>query len=197
VGGECKVSPILALAAILIETFMLKSIFTVFLCIISTQSYCQKERNFSTYLHTQYNKTIYDRTLGNNPWGIGLGIQAFLINHSKFRPTIELTADNYLEDDKVLRLNQDSTHIDDVGGMINVFAGASYHPSRKIFFSLVMGTSFVGGQTLLGIKPTFGFYFTQSQKWTGKISFINVFNRDEPTKDDFGSISLSIGLKIF
>jgi hypothetical protein len=49
----------------------------------------------------------------------------------------------------------------------------------------------------MGVKPSFGFYFSKNQRWTGKVSYINVFNRDKTTKEDFGSISLAIGLKLF
>ena len=176
---------------------MQKIISTALFCIILTQSYGQKQRFLSSYLQLQYNKTIYDRTTGNNPWGIGAGLQLFFNNKSKFKPTIDFTADTYLEDDKVLRLNEDSIPADNFGGMVNLFAGVSYHPTKRTYFSLVGGPSFIGGRTLIGIKPSFGFYFSETQRWTGKISFINIFNRDKKTGDDFGSLSLSIGLKLF
>ncbi len=35
----------------------------------------------------------------------------------------------------------------------------------------------------MGIKPSFGFYFSKNQKWTGKAAYINVFNRTKTTKD--------------
>ena len=176
---------------------MQKLITTTLLCFLLTQSFSQAQRKVSTYLQGQYNKTIYDRTIGNNPWGMGLGLQLYLNGNSKVKPTIEFTADAYLEDDKVFRTNSDGTEIFDIDGMVNVFAGASFHPTKKIYLSLVTGPSFVSGQTLLGLKPSFGFYFSQNQKWTGKVSYINVFNRDKKSKEDFGSISLSLGVNLF
>ena len=128
---------------------------------------------------------------------MGLGIQVFLNNTSRFSPTVDLTADTYLENDKVLRLNTDGTSIDDLGGMVNIFAGASYLPTQRVYLSLVTGPSFISGHTLLGIKPSIGFYFSPDQKWTGKVSYINIFNRDQRTKEDFGSISLSFGVRLF
>jgi hypothetical protein len=176
---------------------MQKCILTSLLCIILTQSFSQTQRKISTYVQAQYNKTIYDRTITNNPWGIGFGLQLYLNNSSKFKPTVDFTADAYLEDDKVLRLNPDATPIDDSRGMINFFGGTSFHPSNKIYASVVTGPSFIDGHTFLGLKPALGIYFSANQKWIGKISYINIFNRDETTKNDFGSISLSIGLKLF
>ena len=128
---------------------------------------------------------------------MGFGLQLFLNPNSKFQPTAELTADAYLEDDKVLRLNSDGTPMDDVGGMINFFVGASYHPVKTVYFSLAGGPSFISGKALLGIKPSAGLYFSESKRWTGKISYINVFNRDEATKQSFGSISFSVGVRLF
>lgn len=179
---------------------MQKVITTTILCFILTQSFGQTQRKVSTYLLTQYNNTLYDYTIGNNPWGIGLGIQTFLNNKTQIKPTIELTGDIYLEDDKVLRSNPDgsfSENSNDVRGLVNLFVGSSFHPTQRIYLSFVAGPSFISGQTLLGIKPSFGFYFSKTQKWTGKVSYINVFNRTQATKEDFGSLSLTIGLNLF
>jgi hypothetical protein len=175
---------------------MQKLLTTSLLCFILLQVSGQTQRKVSMYLQGQFNKTIYDRTLGNNPWSIGAGLQT-LFTTNKLRPTIDLTADAYLEDDKVLRLNADNTPINDVGGMVNLFAGASYHPVKDVYFSFVAGPSFINGETMLGIKPSVGFYFTPKQTWTGKISYINIFNRDKRSSQDFGSLSLSVGVRLF
>jgi hypothetical protein len=179
---------------------MQKMITTFLLCFILIQTFGQTQRKVSAFLLTQYNQTIYDRTIGNNPWGVGFGLQTFFNNKTKFKPTIEFTGDIYLENDKVLRLNPDGTiptNYNDVRGMVNLFAGTSFNPARNIYLSFVTGPSFISGQTMLGIKPSLGFYFSKSQKWTAKISYINIFNRGKTIKQDFGSFSLAIGLKLF
>lgn len=176
---------------------MHRIIFTSLALFCVTQSFGQKQKKVSTYLLTQYNKTIYDQTIGNNPWSIGLGLQAFVNIKSKFKATIELTGDAYLENDKVLRLDSTGSPLNNVRGMVNLFFGSSYNPTKSIYVSVVAGPSFVGGQTLLGIKPSIGFYFPKSQRWTGKFSYINVFNRGKANKENFGSLSLAIGLKLF
>jgi hypothetical protein len=84
-----------------------------------------------------------------------------------------------------------------VRGMINLFLGSSFHPTQNVYLSFLAGPSFISGQTLLGIKPSIGFYFSKAQKWTGKVSYINIFNRTKITKDDFGSLSVAVGLKLF
>jgi len=161
------------------------------------QVYGQSQRNISTYILAQYTKTIRDATLGNNPWGIGLGFQSFLNNKTKFKPTIELTGDIYLHDDKVFRSDSTGTALKDVGGMTNLFIGSSFNPTKNMYVSFVAGPSFLGGQTLLGIKPSFGIYFSKKQILNGKISFINIFNRGKIIKENFTSWSISFGVKIF
>ncbi len=170
---------------------------TLLFLVVLVQAMGQTKNKLSLYLNTQYNKTIYDITLGNNPWAIGTGLQGFLHNKSKFTPTIDVTADAYLYDDKVLRLYPNGKPIPDAGGMVNVFAGAAFFPSKTVFLSFTAGPSFISGNTLFGIKPSFGFYFSDSRRWMVKASYINVFNRDKITKEDFGTISFSIGLKLF
>lgn len=149
---------------------MQKFLTTFLFCFILAQTFGQTQRKVSTYLQGQFNKTIYDRTIGNNPWGIGLGVQTFLNASSKLKPTIDLTADAYLQDDKVLRLNPDDTPIDDIGGMVNLFAGASYHPSNKVYISFVTGPSFISGQTMPGISPHSGFTFRRRK--SGREKFL-------------------------
>ena len=168
-----------------------------FCCFTLTESFYQTQRKVSTYLLIHYDVTRYDYTLNNNPWGIGLGCQTFFNNKSKFKPTAELTGDIYLEDDKVLKLNLDgsvSRKDNSVRSMVNLFVGSSFQPTQNVYLSIVAGPSFISGQTLLDIKPSVGFYF---KKWTGKVSYVNIYNRTEVAKEDFGSLSLAIGLRIF
>jgi len=167
------------------------------LCFFIMHALGQSQKKISTTLLAQYNHTFYDRTIGNNPWSMGLGIQALLNNKTRFKPTIEITGDTYLASDKVQRINIDYTPVDDVQGMVNVLAGASYCPGDNVYLSLVAGPSFIGLHTYFGIKPSFGFYFSKTKRWTGKISFINVFNRDKFTHEDFGSLSVALGLRLF
>jgi len=163
------------------------------------KTFCQTQKPISLYLQTHFNKTIYDVTYGNNPWGVGLGLQTlFLTNKkTKFKPTIEITADTYLEDDKVLRLTPEGEPIEDLGTMINLFAGSTYHPLQFVYLSFVVGPSFIDGQTLFGIKPSVGFYFSDNRRWTAEVSYINIFNRDKLTGKDFGTISFTVAVKLF
>ena len=170
---------------------------TSLLFFIVTQAFGQAEHTSSLYLEGQYNHTLSDVTKGNNPWGVGLGLQLFLRQTSKLKPTVELTADAYLMDDKVYRMHPDNTPIITVGGMVNVFAGASVHPIRNAYLSFVAGPSFVGGQTLLGLKPSLGFYFSANQKLTGKISYINILKREASAKQNFTSVSFSLGVRLY
>lgn len=179
---------------------MKKNLPVILFCFILTQSFGQAQQKISTYLLVQYNSTIHDYTKGNNPWGIGLGVQTFYNNKTKFKPTIELTGDIYLADDKVLRLNPDGSFPQKdnrVGTMVNLFAGLSFQPMQSVYLSLVAGPGFINGEILPGIKPSFGVYLSKNQRWTAKISYINMFNRTKLANEDFGSLSVAIGLKLF
>lgn len=176
---------------------MKKLIPTFLLCFLLTQLFGQTQRKVSSYLFANYNKTITGATLGNNPSGVGLGLQAFFNNKTKFKPTVEITGDVYLEDDKVYRTDLNGTPLNDVPGMVNIFIGSIFQPTQNFFLSVTGGPSFIEGETLFGIKPSIGFYFSKSQRWVGKISYINVFNQDKITNEDFGSISFAVGLKLF
>ena len=177
---------------------IMKKILTIlFLCFTLTQVFAQKYRKMSLYLEGQYNQTIADVTKGNNPWGTGLGLQMFFRQQSMFKPTIEFTADAYLMDDKVYRAYLDGTPVGSFKDMVNLFAGLSVHPITNVYVSFLAGPSFIGGQTLLGLKPSLGFYFSSKQKLTGKISYINILEREVRAKQNFTSTSIALGVKLF
>jgi hypothetical protein len=176
---------------------MRKLITNIFLCFFLTQTFGQSQKKLFVFLQTQLNLTMFDRTAGNNPWGAGLGTTVLFNNKTKFKTSIEFTADTYIDDNKVAKLNPDGKIAEDLGNMFNLFGGISYYPTQKIFFSFAAGPSFINQRTLFGIKPSFCVNFSKNNKWTSKISFINIFNRDKATKEDFGTISLSIGRRLF
>ena len=176
---------------------MLKFITTALFCLILASTLGQKRNSLSTYLSFQYNKTLHDIVIGNNPWGVGIGLQTYLNVNSKFKPLVDLTGDLYLESDKIGYAYADGTPIKDVGGMVNLFVGSLFLPSKDIYISFVAGPSFINGQALLGVKPSFGFYFSDTKRWTGKVSYINIFNRDKISKNDFGSLSFAISVRLF
>ena len=166
-------------------------------CLVLSDSFGQSDKSISGYLQADYNHTLYDQTKGNNPSGAGLGILVLYNKNKRIKPAVELSAAFYPGDDKVLRLDPNGEHYEEVPFMINLFAGAMIQPGRRIYISFLGGPSFIGGQTFAGIKPSLGFYFSENQRWSGKVSFINIFNRTSTPRRDFGSISFSLGLRIF
>jgi hypothetical protein len=180
----------------LVLIIMQQFITTFLVCLVLTQAIGQTQRKVSGYLQAQFNHTLYDITLSNNSLGFGFGLQAYLNNSSKVRPTIDFTADVY-GGTKVQWLYPDGTPIEAVEGMLNLFAGASYQPATRVYLSFVAGPSFSTGRTVLGIKPSIGVYFSRTQRVTAKVSYINVFNRDKRTKDDFGAVSFSLGVRLY
>lgn len=177
----------------------MKIILPIICCLSVLQSHGQHELPVSVRLFAGYSRTLYDYTYGNNPWGIGLGFAATGKTNSKIQPLIELTADAYLEDDKVLRSNPDGSlpgTDNTVSSTLNVFAGTSIYLSKKAYVSLTAGPSFISGQTLLGVKPSIGYNFSASGCWTAKMSYTNIFNRTV-AKEDFGTLAVSLGIKLF
>lgn len=172
---------------------MQKIIFTFIFILLITPGQSQST---ALYLQGQYNQTLRDVTRGNNPWALGAGLQLFIQPAAKLKPVLELTADAYLDGDKLLRLHEDGTPMQTIGGMVNLLAGVAYSPSRVVFLSLAVGPSFTGGRTCLGIKPSIGFFLSSQQKAYARLSYINVFNREAKAPENFTSLSLAFGLRL-
>jgi hypothetical protein len=166
---------------------------SLFVFIIS-QSFGQSPSKFSSYLMFSYKQTLQDQTLGNNPWSLGLGMEGCILNKSSFIPTLEITGDLYLEDDKVLRLDQEGKAIPSISGVINLFGGSLFKPTPWMFIGFSLGPSFMNGKAFLGIQPALGFFFPGNQRWLAKISYIDVLNRGT---EDFKSLRLSLGFRLY
>lgn len=186
---------------------MNKALVIFLICFAFTQlSYGQTDRKVAVYLQGHYNKTRSDITLGNNPGGFGVGVQVFYPQNTKFRLTGEVTLSAYLLDDKVGRSygydDYDNwEQIPTVNGMTNVFVGGAYYPINALSVSVMSGLSSMnvdnGRQNRFGIKPAINFHFSKNQRWIAAVSYINIFNRDPVTKQDFNSLSFSLGVRLF
>ncbi len=172
-----------------------------FLSFVTLHVVAQKQDKISGYFLFDYNTTLYDRTLGNNPSDVGIGVQTMINTKSIFNPLIEINAQGALEDDDVFRLTKNGEGVPDARGIINVFAGSVFRISNHFNFSLDMGPSFINSNTYFGIKPSCNFYFSKKKRITAQVSYLNIFNRalnyEETKKIDFGSLNLSLGIKLF
>jgi hypothetical protein len=180
---------------------MKKIFIPILICFATLQAVAQKQDKISGYFLLHYYKTMYDRTLGNNPSGVGIGVQTMINTKSIFSPIIEINAQGSLENDDVLRLTKNGNAVPDARGIINVFAGSAFRITHHFNFSFDMGPSFINSNTYLGVKPSCNFYFSKKKRITAQVSYLNIFNRawnyEETKKLDFGSLNLSVGIKLF
>lgn len=174
---------------------MKKYISTVLLLFVLFHCFGQKQRKVSAYISPQFSRTLHDRTEANSPHGFGAGLQFFFHNITKFKPLAEVTADAFGGGVRLLMLDSTGFPLAPVESMINVFGGASFHPFKNMYVSIVGGPSFINGETLFGLKPSVGFYFTKRQIVMARISYVNVPERLE--NKDFGVMVLSVGVKLF
>jgi hypothetical protein len=163
-------------------------------CFISVQGFGQE---LSGFLWGRINSTVYDKTIENNTNGFGLGVQAFLDTKSNFKPTLEMTWDLYPKFRKLLILAPNGDPVESKIGVLSFFAGTSFHPVRIGYISFLAGPCFINRKAYLGIEPSLGIYFSRDQRWSGKISFRNVFQNDQSSTRDFGVVSVGIAVKLF
>ena len=177
---------------------MKKIISAIAITLMMLPAAAQQKKKFSTHLEFIQQPTIADRTPMNNPWGSGLGLQARFFPFEKFSPLIEIAGFVYFAKYKIAYTDANDNVLPSVDGMANFFAGVAYKPGTTFYFSIAGGPSIVSSQTLFGIKPALGLYFSPSQKWKAQVAYLNVFNRGYgENKKNFESVGLSIGLKLF
>ncbi|MEP6597258.1 MAG: hypothetical protein ABJA71_14995 [Ginsengibacter sp.] len=165
-------------------------------CIVLTQTFGQSQRKVNTYFFVQGNKTVYDRTITNNSVGFGLGLQAFLNNKSKFKPTIEVN-NNIFGGTKELYLTTDGKPIYGKSEVTNIFFGYTFSLADNFYVGFILGPSFIDSDPYLGIKPKVGFYFSEKKRISGTLSLTSIFQRDNISNKSFGYFSLGMGFKLF
>ncbi len=173
----------------------------VFICFITLHVFAQKQDKISGYFLLDYYTTLHDRTLGNNPSGVGIGAKIMIHTKSIFSALIEINAQGALENDDVFRLTKNGEAAPDARGIINVFAGPSARFTNYFHFSFAMGPSFINSNTYFSIKPSCDFYFSKSKRITAQVSYLNIFNRalnyEETKRTDFTSFNIGLGIKLF
>lgn len=168
---------------------------TLLLCLLLQPLFAQQQRKISLYLSAQADKTLQDVTRENNTAGFGPALQVFMNNKTRFKPLLELNAALYGGTKDLLTYN--GIPLESVLIMVNVHAGASYHPLKYAYVSLTAGPAFVSDQVLPGIRSSIGFYFPKNQKLTARLSYLHVFNRGNVIREDFSAVSVGFGFKLF
>jgi hypothetical protein len=169
--------------------------FTFLFCFVLSQAIGQSTKKVSVYLAGQFSTTTYTDALDNSSMGPGFGVQTFINTKSKFKPIVDLTADLLMNESKVYVLANEGKEMSD-GTMVNFFVGGSYHPNQSIFLSIAGGPSLFNGRAIAGLKGSFGFYFSKTQRWIGKVSAIHLFNQEPLTNGALGVVSFGIGLRL-
>ena len=189
-------SHILVLAAIQKLHSMQKVISFLLGLFILTNSFGQTKKKVMIFLEPEFSKTIMDRTKQNNLWGIGIGLQTIFTNKTKFSPTFNIIDDFIFLDDKVFRTNSDGSEMKSIQNVLKIFVGTNFNPTENFYLSFSVGPSFINGQTLLGINPSIGFFFPKTKRWTSRLSYTNIFNRNSGQNENYSSVCFSVGLRV-
>ncbi len=176
---------------------MKKTSITFLLCFVIVNCFSQLNNKISTYLQAQYIHTTDDVTIGNNPWGAGIDAIILYKNKTRFFPVADLGAAIFLEDDKVARLDSTGKMIESIGFIGNAYLGVAFQPEKHIYLSFAAGPAFINGHALLGIKPAVGFYFSKKQRCTASFSLATIYNRYKPSSDDYKSVNITLGIRLF
>lgn len=176
---------------------MKKTTITLLLCFVIANCFSQLNNKISSYLLAQYIHTTHDVTIGNNPWGASLNATFLYKNKTKLFPVADLAAGTFLVDDKVARLDSSGTMIESIAFIGNAYIGIAFQPEKHVYVSFAAGPAFINGQALLGIKPSVGFYFSKKQRCTAAFSFATIYNRYKPASDDYNSVNIALGIRLF
>lgn len=173
----------------------MKNIFLLLVAVNFTQLVTAQQKN-NLYAGVQYTTTINDVVKENNPWGAGVNATLFIKAHCFIKPVIELSSDVYLEDKKVLTV-QNGKNVERVNSVTSLSGGLAYFPSQRFFVALTGGAALVNKNIEPLVKPGIGFMLDKSNKFLVKASYNHIFNRENVIDENFASVSIGVGVKIF
>lgn len=174
----------------------MKKLYFIFTILIATHCFSQTDRKLSAFFSFQVNKTLYDRTITNNSGGIGFGLQTYLNTKTLVKATAEVNADLFAGT-KELYMTAGNKPIDAKSGVISIYMGPSFQPTKRLFIATTVGSSFYNGKAHFGVRPSIGIYPSKSNKWAAKVCFTNVFQRDEISTESLGYFSFALAFKLF
>ena len=183
----------------------MKKLLTFCLTFAVCVTFAQSARPVSIYLMGQYNKPYFEWGIRNNPWGLGLGAETFFMIDKKFQPTIDLSGNIFIEKAKVYQPAGSTEKSPDIKSNISLLGGASIHPFRRLYFSLVAGPTIINQKIYLSSKPSIGIYLDKNRKWITKISGMIIYKYipvkpiidGAPNKESISYLQVSVGHRIF
>lgn len=173
----------------------MKTLYFIVALLIAAITHGQNNRKISTFLSFQGNATLYDRTITNNVSGLGPGLSIIINTKIWIKPTIEINGDLFAGT-KEQYLTAANENIDGKSGVASIYIGPYFPLTEKLFLATTSGPSFYNGKTYVGIRPSIGFYPSKKKKWFAKGSFTNIFQHDHISNENFGYVSLALGLKL-
>ncbi len=174
----------------------MKKLYFILTIFIAANCFSQTNRKLSTFLSFQVNKTFYDRAITNNNGGIGFGLQTNLNTKTWVKPTLELNADLFAGT-KELYLTANNKPIDAKSGVLGIYIGPLFEPMKRLFIATTFGTSIYNNKAHFGVRPSVVLYPSKRKNWAAKVSFTNIFQRDDINNKSFGYFSFAFALKLF
>lgn len=162
----------------------------------ATNCFAQTGKKASGTLSLQANRTLYDRTLTNNSNGIGFGLQTSTNTKSFIKPVLELNADLFAGT-KELYVTDNDQPIKAKSGVLGIYTGAIMQPSNRLFIITTGGVNFFNGKGHFGIRPSLGYLLSKNGRFSARVAFTHIFQRDEISKQPFGYGSFALGVKLF
>ena len=174
----------------------MKTFYFILGLLAATNCFSQANRKVSTFVSFGANKTLYDRTITNNKGGPGFGLQTVVNTKTFITPLLEINADLFAGT-KELYLTTGGKPIESKSDVLSMYVGPMFGVTKRLFISTTIGTSLYNNKAHFGLRPSVGFYPSQSRKWTTRVSYTNVFQRDAISKESFGYLSVAVGIKLF
>lgn len=185
----------------------MKMILILLLLVLTHSATAQNKTGLSVYAGLHNSITAEDPTKHNNPWGLGIFTAGYVNTGGFVRPTIEITAEKFIADNKVGVHDGFDGIVPRIDAMVTVLGGGAILFEKFLSAGFLIGpallkadegkTGFPTNKRLLIIKP-----YIDVTPGKGKLSFrvgyvkgSSRFESVSPTR--YKAVTLGVGVRLF
>lgn len=154
----------------------------------------QSPYRFSVFLAPGTSITKTDITKSDNPWAFDLTVKTYWNLPGRFKPSLSISGDLYLDSDKLGYLYPNNQEIPTVSAASYILPGLAFQVYQSLYVEVSGGPAFINRQVYGTLEGGITLLFPQNQRWRFALSYVQVNQREG---QQFRSIKYTIGLRLF
>lgn len=156
----------------------------------------QHNRLSSAYLGAGLGLTVFDPTIGNNPWSF-VAAGEIQVGRAPFFWVSQVQGQLFLAGNKLMHLTENDEPIDPMESCWSLLTGIGYRAGERMLLQAAAGPSFLNGRTCFSIQPALGYAIGAAKNWQVQLAYFQVLNRSAQVPGDYSCVQARFSRRIW